>query len=235
MVSPMAIGCKTHWACEGPWLMPHIRTGGPARGVHLREGASATKDARRPGSRPPCSRGRGEGVKGFADLIHLCRRCRSGRNSTHGIHITRSSMRGPGWRRRSAAPRRPWGGHERIGKSIREKIQARLTVLFARLPRYRSPKVGSDPADPIHLAVGVPTAAAGWRRKHQCRQQDRTSRCAMMSAKTTTKHLDQASRAAIGTDERTRLPLVNTSQMPGAGGVAQSETSRCGKKRDTGH
>ena len=43
----------------------------------------------------------------------------------------------------------------------------------------------------------------------------------MMFASSTIKHLDQASRAPIGTDERTRLPLVNT--------------SGCGNKRDTAH
>ena len=37
-----------------------------------------------------------------------------------------------------------------------------------------------------------------------------------MSARAIIEHLDHASRAPASTDERTHLPLVNTSQMPRA-------------------
>ena len=51
-----------------------------------------------------------------------------------------------------------------------------------------------------------------------------------MSARALVKHLDHASRAPAGTDERTRFPLVNTSH--GAPSAREREEGGVGKERE---
>ena len=111
-------------------------------------------------------------------------------------------------------------GDDGFGEGITSHVRFGALTRLATLAALWRPQVAPDAVAPIQAPTVCrrpPREGAARTSARRVRRsvQEWVSRCATMSERTMTRQRDQASPAPAGTEDRTRGPLVKTSQMVG--------------------